>query len=124
MIGAKNPLDYVAQRLSYYFASCRVLPDGTVIETKVRIAQIDGFIIEVFPKEHAPPHFHVRHAGKRATYRIDNCDTLEGSLGTNGDKFVKYCFEKEGIKELLIEIWNRTRPGDCSIGKYGELDEE
>jgi hypothetical protein len=40
-------------------------------------------------------------------------------LGTNEDKIVKYWFKKEG-KDLLIDAWNKTRPGDCSIGMYEE----
>jgi len=119
IMSATNLLDYAAKRLSILFASCRMLPNGTVIETKEQIARIGGVIIEVYSKEHAPPHFHVRYSGKNATYRIANCESLEGSLGANEDKIVKYWFEKGG-KDLLIEAWNKTRPGDCSVGKYGE----
>ncbi|MBC7348464.1 MAG: DUF4160 domain-containing protein [Candidatus Aminicenantes bacterium] len=116
---ATNLLDQAAQRLRLYFASCRVWPDGTVIKTKEQIARIGGVVIEVYSKEHPPPHFHVRYSGKNASYRIDNCERVEGSLGTKEDKIVKYWFEKEG-KDILIDAWNRTRPGDCSVGRYEE----
>ena len=114
-----NPLDFAARRLSILFSSCRVWPDGTVIETKEQIVRIGGVIIKVFSKEHAPPHFHVIHSGKEATYRIENCERIEGSLGSDKDKIVKYWFDGDG-KSILIDAWNRTRPGDCSVGKYGE----
>ena len=114
-----NPLDFASRRLSLLFSSCRVWPDGTVIETKQQIARIGSVIIKVFSKEHAPPHFHVNHSGKEATYKIENCERIKGNLGNEEDKIVKYWFEAEG-KSSLIDAWNRTRPGDCSVGKYDE----
>jgi len=119
IMSARDLLNQAAENLSIYLASCQVLPDGTVIRTKAQITRVGGVIIEVYSKEHAPPHFHVRYSGKNAAYRIDNCERLEGSLGTNEDKIVKYWFKKEG-KDLLIDAWNKTRPGDCSVGKYEE----
>jgi len=114
-----NPMDRAAQRLCLLFASCRVWPDGTVVETKQQIARIGGVIIKVFSKEHAPPHFHIRYSGKKAIYKIENCESVEGNLGRDQDKIVKYWF-KGGGKSSLIDAWNRSRPGDCSVGKYGE----
>ena len=115
-----NSLDCAARSLSHLFAFCRVWLDGTVVETKEQIARIGGVIIEVFSKEHAPPHFHVRYSGKKATYRIENCERMEGNLGREEDEIVKYWFNKGGGKSNLIDAWNRTRPGDCSVGKYEE----
>jgi len=114
-----NPLDLAARQLSLLFSSCRVWPNGRVVETKVQIARVRGVIIEVFSKEHAPPHFHVRCSGKKAIFKIENCERVEGSLGRDEDKIVKYWFESGG-KYVLIEAWNRTRAGDCSVGKYEE----
>jgi len=114
-----NPLDCAARSLSLLFACCRVWPDGTVVETKEQIARIGGVIIQVFSKEHAPPHFHVRYSGKQASYKIKNCDRLEGNLGSSEEKIVKYWFNGRGKSELA-DAWNRTRLGDCSVGKYGE----
>ena len=114
-----NPLDYAALYLSRLLASCRVWADGTVIETKEQVARIGGVIIKVFSKEHAPPHFHVRYSGKQASFTIETCDKLEGDLGSSEEKIVKYWFEGRG-KSDLIDAWNRTRPGECSVGKYRE----
>jgi hypothetical protein len=87
------------------FACCRVWPDGTVVETKEQIARIGGVIIKVFSKEHAPPHFHVRYLGKKAIYKIENCESVEGSLGRDEDEIMKYWFKGEG-KSVLIDAWN------------------
>jgi hypothetical protein len=114
-----NPLDCAARSLSRLFACCRVWPDGTVIETKEQVARIGGVIIKVYSKEHAPPHFHVKYSGKQASFKIENCDILEGNLNNNEEKIVKYWF-KIGGKFNLIDAWNRTRPDDCSVGKIGE----
>lgn len=114
-----SPLDFAARHLSLLFSSCRVWPDGTVIETKEQLARIGSVIIEVFSREHAPPHFHVIHSGKEATYKIHNCERMEGNLGNDEDKIVKYWF-KTGGKSSLVDAWNRTRPGGCSVGKYDD----
>jgi len=47
---------------------CHGWPNGRVVKTKVQIAQVRDVIIEVFSKEHAPPHFHVRCLGETEQY--------------------------------------------------------
>jgi hypothetical protein len=72
--------------------------------------------IEVRHKEHAPPHFHVL---------IDDCDyslSIETGEFLHAPKIKKR--DNEAIKEwyksnreLLIKIWNDSRPSDCPVGK-------
>jgi len=113
----KNILDFEAERLARFFATCQVWPNGNVIETKVLVEEIKGVRIDVYPKEHMPPHFHVSYNGHHATYRIDNCELMNGSLGSKEDRVVKYWFDQSG-KTKLEKAWNKTRPGDHTTGKY------
>ncbi len=110
-------LDNATRFLAYLLATCRVDPDGTVIEIRKLVARIEGVSIHVYSNEHPPPHFHVKYGGQKASFRIDTCDILEGSLGKRQNKIVKYWHEGQG-KPVLIKVWDQTRPGDDTVGVY------
>lgn len=112
-----NNLDQAATFLAAFLEMCDILPDGTVIETRRRVAQINGVSIHVYSDEHPPPHFHVKCSGKEASFTIETCKRIEGNLGRREEKILKYWFELNG-QSMLIEAWNNTRPGDCTIGRY------
>ena len=110
-------LDRAVGFLSYLLATCHVTDDGTVLETRQRVAQIDGVTIHVYADEHAPPHFHVICSGKNASYTIEDCTLMKGALGRREEYIVKDWFAHRG-KYDLIKAWNQTRPGDCTVGKW------
>ncbi|WP_346912440.1 DUF4160 domain-containing protein [uncultured Roseibium sp.] len=76
-----------------------------------------GMKIEIFAREHPPPHFRVKYKGGTANFAIADCRVL------NGDGHVlKY---KRNVrlwwktnKPKLIKAWNETRPADCPVGAY------
>lgn len=110
-------LDSTAGMLAYFLSSCQVWPDGRVLETRQLVDRIKNVSIYVHSNEHSPPHFHVKCSGMEASYRIQDCGLMEGTLGRKEDKIVKYWFDGIG-KTKIIEVWNNTRPGDCTVGKY------
>lgn len=58
-------------------------------------------------KEHAPPHFHAKYAGRRAAFSINDLIIIEGSLPKRVVSIVlEWAFEHR--KELL-EDWNRAQ---------------
>lgn len=114
---ASPELDNLADFLANLMANCVVSEDGDVYETKALVEKRGELSIHIYPREHAPPHFHVKSSDKEASYSIDSCELLNGTLGSRGDKIVKY-FHKQR-KDKLIEIWNKTRPGDCAVGMTG-----
>jgi hypothetical protein len=72
-----------------------------------------GLKIEVFAREHPPPHFRVSCGAGTGNYRIDNCEQL------NGDLRAEYRVIREWHElnqEKLIKAWNRSRPSDCPVG--------
>lgn len=112
-------LDAVARFLSSMLASCQVWPDGTVIETKEQVARISGVIVRIHFDEHSPPHFHAECSGRQASYTIEKCVKLAGNLGVREERIVKYWFRNVG-QPVLNNVWKRTRPGQCSIGRYND----
>lgn len=73
--------------------------------------------IEVFAREHPPPHFRVICGGESANYRIADCHQLNGGLRRHY-RVVKGWHAQN--KDKLIDAWNRQRPSDCPVGEYRE----
>lgn len=88
----------------------------TLLEIKVLVDKVRGMRIEVYSREHSPPHFHIRSADINASFSIEDCKLIEGSI-TSGD-YNKICYWYEHAKPKLIQAWNKTRPTDCIVGPY------
>lgn len=71
------------------------------------ISRFLGIIISMYFKEHAPPHFHAKYAGKRAAFSINDLKIIEGKLPKRIVSLVlEWAFEHR--KELL-EDWKRAQ---------------
>jgi hypothetical protein len=93
-------------------------PDIRLLEEQT-INRFNGLKIQIFSKEHPPPHFRVAFQSSFANFAISDCSMLAGS-----GEIIKY---RKNIlqwwrknKENLIRIWNETRPSDCPVGEYRE----
>ena len=98
---------------------CRVWEDDGkefLIEIRVLVERLQGLRIEIYPDEHAPPHFHVKSPNVDASFTIESCEKLVGSI--DNDDFKKVRFWHKKSKPLLIEAWNSTRPTECQVGPY------
>jgi hypothetical protein len=76
-----------------------------------------GLKIEVYADEHPPPHFHVRCAAGEASFRISDGAMLNGSLRSEA-RMIKAWHAKN--KSKIVNAWNKSRPTNCSVGKYRE----
>lgn len=95
--------------------------DGPVlIEAKELIEKIDNLKIEIYSNEHPPPHFHVVAPSVNAVFSLDNCTLIDGKISSKNKKKIEYWFHHENAKQSLIEVWNRTRPFNCVVGRYEE----
>ena len=110
-----------AKILASFLSSCQVNPDGLVLETRQLVERIDGVKIEIYANEHPPPHFHVIAGDKRASFSIETGELLEGSLDKRGNKIVEYYHTIR--KQNLIDIWNKTRPDGCVVGRVRQQHE-
>ena len=79
------------------------------------VARVDGLKVEVFAKEHSPPHFRVSCNGETANYRISDCGQLNGALQQHYRSIRTWHGDN---KEIIIQAWNRMRPTDCPVGEY------
>jgi hypothetical protein len=81
------------------------------------VGRLDKLKIEVFSREHPPPHFRVTHNGETANYTIKDCAKLNGGLSKYHHNIVVW---HSANKQSLIDSWNATRPTNCPVGIYVE----
>jgi len=91
------------------------LPDDALVLVVDRFA---GLRVEVFAREHPPPHFRVSCGQDSANYRIKDCVQLNGGLLRHNGTVRAWHPEN---RERLIAKWNQHRPTDCPVGKYREV---
>lgn len=98
--------------------SIREDEDGELVLIEIRqlVARVNGLKIEIYSNEHPPPHFHVKSPNVNASFSIESCEKLEGSI--NSQDLKKIQFWHQHAKPLLIDVWNSTRPTYCSVGGY------
>lgn len=91
-----------------------VLPDGRLNKIKELVDSVKGLKIYIYAKEDAPPHFHVLAPDMSAKFRIDDGSLIKGEANGKQRKLIEYWYAL--CRPLLIETWNRTRPGNCPVG--------
>lgn len=95
-------------------SGCYVWDDGELVNAKQLVAREKGLKIEIYPDEHAPPHFHVKSADINASFTIKECDKIQGNISRKDEDLIRYWHKR--FKEKLIDIWNKTRPANCPVG--------
>lgn len=79
------------------------------------VDRVHGLRIEIFSREHAPPHFHVASGDIDAIFAISDCALLRGTIDRKSEELVRFWYSK--TRERLVEVWNATRPSDCPVGR-------
>jgi Domain of unknown function (DUF4160) len=90
---------------------------GTRMLVEHIVGEFDGLKIEIFSREHPPPHFRVRHNSDTANYTIKDCSKLNGGLNKFHHNIVAWHRQH---KNEIVGVWNATRPTNCPVGKYVE----
>lgn len=91
-----------------------VWTDGSLYEIKQPVAQVQGLRIEVFSREHAPPHFHVSSSDIDAVFSVADCSLIRGTIDGRSRKLVEWWYERG--RNTIVAAWNSTRPSDCPVG--------
>lgn len=70
------------------------------------ISRFLGIVIAMYYKEHAPPHFHAKYGGQRASFSIQELRLTEGRLPPRVISLVlEWAFQ---YREELMENWRRA----------------
>lgn len=69
------------------------------------ISTFFGIVIEMFWREHGPPHFHATYAEHEAVITIDTLDIIRGELPRRAQGLVLEWAEQH--RDALQENWHR-----------------
>ncbi len=71
--------------------------------------------IEIRPKEHSPPHFHVIIDNNDYSVSIETGEILKGGkIRKRNRKAINSWYNQN--RRLIIKTWNNTRPINCPVG--------
>ncbi len=88
--------------------------EGHLYQEFQLVAQVNGLRFEIFSREHAPPHFHVKGGDVDAEFSIMTGELLKGNIDTRKKRVVNWWHKRS--RDKLIQIWNQARPSDCPVG--------
>lgn len=73
------------------------------------IARFSGVVIQMFWRDHEPPHFHVRYGGARARVDIGSGDMTGDEIPRHTARMLReWEFAR---REELLDNWRRVRRG-------------
>ncbi len=73
------------------------------------VSRFFGIVIQMFFREHNPPHFHVRYQGKKAVFTIRPFGLDKGEASPHTLALVKDWVQEHEAE--LLENWDRARNG-------------
>lgn len=91
-----------------------VWTDGSLYNIKQLVGSVRGLKIEMYPREHSPPHFHVVGGGIDALFSLEDGSFLAGNIPGREQALVKFWYNES--RPLLVETWNKLRPSNCPVG--------
>ena len=94
---------------------------GNTSGMDILVATFKDLKVEIFAREHPPPHFRVRTDRGTVNFRIDSCEPIKPNKN-QAQAVLRRLREirkwHRGNKQRLIDKWNETRPSDCPVGPY------
>jgi hypothetical protein len=88
---------------------------------RFKVDLFDGLRVMIFFDEHPPPHFAVTCDGQTASFAITTGERLPKNRGLEKhERKIKKWWKANRAR--LVEIWNSSRPTDCSVGPISPDD--
>ena len=73
------------------------------------VSRFYGIVIQMYFREHNPPHFHARYSGSKASINIESLALEEGTLPPRALSLVN---EWAALHQAeLLDNWKRARSG-------------
>jgi len=82
-----------------------VWSDGSLYFIKELVGRVNGLSVYVYPKDHPPPHFHIRGGGIDAVFSIQDCSLLRGSVSPRHHALIKWWHLS--ARPLLQTAWEK-----------------
>lgn len=91
-----------------------VWTDGSLYYIRQLVARINGLKIEIYAKEHPPPHFHVKGGDVNAVFSLADGSYINGAISGREMALVQWWYKRS--RPALVQAWNNSRPSDCPVG--------
>lgn len=118
-VGEAASLEAATEALELLLSSgLGVWTDGRLYSIRQLVAKVNGLRIEVYAREHPPPHFHIRGGDVDATFSLIDCSFIEGQISGRERALVEWWYRRS--RSVLIRVWNESRPSDCPVGPVPE----
>jgi hypothetical protein len=66
-----------------------------------------GFVVQMYWRDHPPPHVHVFYQGYEALFAIETGDVIVGEMPTAARRIVRQWIDRR--RPELLENWERGR---------------
>lgn len=111
-----EPIHIECHDLNRDIRNCERDADGHLVFRDRIVARIERVgKVEVHPKEHGIPHFHVVGDGFRPSFRIDDGTHLEGKGFERHHGNIRHWAMLH--HDVLRYAWNKSRPDDGSTSR-------
>jgi Domain of unknown function (DUF4160) len=80
------------------------------IEAMPTLHIINSIKIDVYAREHMPPHFHAIYAEHEMLFEIDTLATYAGWLPPKQYRLIIRWAQMPGIRSFLLDNFNRLNP--------------
>lgn len=89
-----------------------------LVEERKLVDHVRGLKVKIFGDEHPPPHFHVESSDVDASFTINDCRLINGTVSGKELRAIQYWHKL--ARPHLVNVWNTTRPDGCSVGVFRE----
>lgn len=112
-----NKKDLLLQYLESYINRTMYHPGWGIYFIKELVEQVRNMKIEIYSNDHNPPHFHVKSKDRSidAVFRLDNCEMIEGVIGSKDKKRIEAFYNDERTKDLMKKMWNKSKDDNRKI---------
>ena len=67
------------------------------------ISDFKGIVIQMYPKDHLPPHFHARYSGQSGIFDIKSGEMIKGGIPERQARYIRVWAEFH--QEELLANW-------------------
>ena len=96
----------LSEKFTILFSSLRIWKDGRVYQIKELVGQEFNLKLYVYPKDHNPPHFHVRSTNGEidVSFNLNDGEYMGGEVKNPNDlKKIRYLYER--YRPAILKKW-------------------
>lgn len=76
-----------------------------IIGQREQVGKINNLKLYIYPKDHNPPHFHIKSREFDACFDLYSCDIIKGKIDGKSHKKIRFWYESS--KEDLVRVWTK-----------------